>query len=81
MQQQAIMGPEKQISDLNSGFNESDIKILEKYNLPMPHELFVKAINDDDIVKTTLEKSGKINQELGGLKGSLSLNKKKSAKK
>ena len=43
MQQQAIMGPGKQISDLNSGFNETDIKILEKHNLLKPHELFVTS--------------------------------------
>ena len=76
----AMMEP-KSFVDLDAGFNSQDATTLTKFKLPLPSDLLKASYHDDDIINKTLTRTGRIGQELGGLKGSMSKNKQKEDEK
>ena len=64
IQQLALPGPEgkqsKMVSDMNKGFEEDELGIIQKYELPLPSNILIETLKDTTIVKNTLDKSGEL---------------------
>ena len=71
---------EEMKSDLDKGFSTDNIETLSKYDLLLASSVLKRSIKGDDIIKEYLQKTAKKLKQLGGLKGSLSKNKKQRDK-
>ena len=63
------------VSNMNKGFTPEELPILQKYNLPSPSNVLIETLKDEDKVSEILDKSGKLNMELGRSMGNLSTTK------
>ena len=66
----------KLVADMNRGFSDDEVGVLQKYQLPLPSDVFLDNMKDSGYVKQILDNSSKINRKLGQQKGALSTTKK-----
>ena len=80
VKQLALQGPEgeqppKIVSDMNKGFTEQKLALIQKYNWPLPGNVFIESLKDPTILNEILNKSGEMNKTLGREKAHLSTTK------
>ena len=66
----------KIIANMNKGFTDNEIAVLQKYKLPSPSEILINNMKDGSIARQIMDKSGQINKQLGQQKGHLSITRK-----
>ena len=80
VQRLALPGPSgevapKMIADMNKGFTQEELAFIQNQQLPLPADIFLQTLKEPNYAKQILDKSGKINKELGQKKASLSTTK------
>ena len=63
------------IANFNKGFTEEELATIQKYELPLPGNVFLETIKDPTTVKNVLNESGNVNKKIGLRKGQLSATK------
>ena len=80
VQRLALPGPSgevapKMIADMNKGFTQEELAFIQNQELPLPADIFVQTLKEPNYAKQILDKSSKINKDLGEKKASLSTTK------
>ena len=80
VQRLALPGPSgevapKMVADLNKGFTQEELAFIQNKQLPLPADIFLQTLKEPNYAKQILDKSGKINKDLGQKKASLSATK------
>ena len=80
VQRLALPGPSgevapKMIADMSKGFTQEELAFMQNQELPLPADIFLQTLKEPNYAKQILDKSGKINKELGQKKASLSTTK------
>ena len=80
VKQLTLQGPEgeqppKIVSDMNKGFTEDELGIIQKHQLPLPSTVLIDTLKDATKVQNALDKSGQLNIKLGLEKAHLSTTK------
>lgn len=65
----------KTVANMNKGFTEYDLGILQKHEFPLPSEVLVDTMSDPVVVDRILGVANNINKELGRQQGNLSTTK------
>ena len=65
----------KMVADLNKGFTQEELAFIQTQQLPLPADIFLQTLKEPNYAKQILDKSGKINKDLGQKKASLSTTK------
>ena len=76
VQRLALPGPSgevapKTIADMNKGFTQEEVAFIQNHQLPLPADIFLRTLKEPNYAKQILDKSGKINKELGQKKARL----------
>ena len=76
----ALPGPSgqtvKMVSDMNKGFTDEELEILQNKQLHLPGDVFLESMKNPKYADEIFEKAGKINKDLGQKKGHLSVTRK-----
>ena len=80
VQRQALPGPSgevapKMVADMNKGFTQEELAFIQNQQMPLPADIFLQTLKEPNYAKQILDKSGKINKDLGQKKASLSTTK------
>ena len=76
----ALPGPSgevapKMVADMNKGLTQEELAFIQNQQLPLPADIFLQTLKEPNYAKQILDKSGKINKDLGQKKASLSTKK------
>ena len=63
------------VADLNKGFTQEELAFIQNQELPLPADIVLQTLKEPNYAKQLLDKSGKINKDLGQKKASLSTTK------
>ena len=77
----ALAGPSgevapKMVADMKKGFTQEELAFIQNQQLPLPADIFLQTLKEPNYAKQILDKSGKINKDLGQKKASLSTKKR-----
>ena len=61
---------------MNKGLTQEELAFIQNQQLPLPADIFLQTLKEPNYAKQILDKSGKINKDLGQKKASLSTKKK-----
>ena len=80
VQRLALPGPSgevapKMIADMNKGFTQEELAFVQNQQLPLPADIFLRTLKELNYAKQILDKSGKINKDLGQKKSQFKHNK------
>ena len=80
VQRLALPGPSgevapKMIADMNKGFTQEELAFIQTQQLPLPADIFLRTLKELNYAKQILDKSGKINKDLGQKKSQFKHNK------
>ena len=80
VQRLALPGPSgevapKMIADMNKGFTQEELAFIQNQQLPLPADIFLRTLKEPNYAKQILDKSGKINKDLGQKKSQFKHNK------
>ena len=80
VQRLALPGPSgevapKMIADMNKGFTQEELAFIQNHQLPLPADIFLRTLKEPNYAKQILDKSGKINKDLGQKKSQFKHNK------
>ena len=80
VQRLALPGPSSEVAptmvaDMNKGFTLEELAFIQNQQLPLPADIFLQTLKEPNYAKQILDKSGKINKDLGQKKASLSTTK------
>ena len=72
----ALPGPSgevapKMVADMKKGFTQEELAFIQNRQLPLPADIFLQTLKEPNYAKQILDKSGKINKDLGQKKASL----------
>ena len=59
------------IANFNKGFTEEELATIQKYELPLPGDVFLETIKDPTTAEKVLNESGDVNKKIGLRKGQL----------
>ena len=60
---------------MNKGLTQEELAFIQNQQLPLPADIFLQTLKEPNYAKQILDKSGKINKDLGQKKASLSTKK------
>ena len=60
---------------MKKGFTQEELAFIQNQELPLPADIFLQTLKEPNYAKQILDKSGKINKDLGQKKASLSTKK------
>ena len=80
VQRLALPGPSgevapKMVADLNKGFTQEELVFIQTQQFPLPADIFLQTLKQQNYAKQILDKSGEMNKELGSKKAHLSTTK------
>ena len=80
VQRLALPGPSgevapKMVADLNKGFTREELAFIQTQQFPLPADIFLQTLKQQNYAKQILDKSGEMNKELGSKKAHLSTTK------
>ena len=80
VQRLALPGPSgevapKLVADMNKGFTREELEFIQKQQLPLPADVFLRTLKEPNYAKQILAKSGEMNKELGRQEAYLSTTK------
>ena len=80
VQRLALPGPSgevapKMVADMNKGFTGEELEFIQKQQLPLPADVFLRTLKEPNYAKQILAKSGEMNKELGRQEAYLSTTK------
>ena len=80
VQRLALPGPSgevapKMVADMNKGFTQEELAFIQNQQLPLPADIFLRTLKELNYAKQILDKSGKINKDLGQKKNQFKHNK------
>ena len=80
VQRLALPGPSgevapKMVADMNKGFTREELEFIQKQQLPLPADVFLRTLKEPNYAKQILAKSGEMNKELGRQEAYLSTTK------
>ena len=80
VQRLALPGPSgevapKMVADMNKGFTQEELEFIQKQQLPLPADVFLRTLKEPNYAKQILAKSGEMNKELGRQEAHLSTTK------
>ena len=80
VQRLALPGPSSEVAptmvaDMNKGFTLEELAFIQNQQLPLPADIFLQTLKEPNYAKQILDKSGKINKDLGQKKSQFKHNK------
>ena len=80
VQRLALPGPSgevapKMVADLNKGLTQEELAFIQTQQFPLPADIFLQTLKQQNYAKQILDKSGEMNKELGSKKAHLSTTK------